>query len=95
MPVIYPVAGGKGGIGKSFITANLGCLLAGGSKTVLLSDFDLGSANLHTLLGIEDPGAGLNNFLNKTLPDLQAAVVPCSVPSLFLLSARRCYPIAI
>ena len=90
MPAIYPVAGGKGGIGKSFITANLGCLLAEANKKVLLSDFDLGSANLHTLLGIEDPGNGLNNFLNKTLPDLQEAVIPCSVPGLFLLSARRC-----
>jgi flagellar biosynthesis protein FlhG len=90
VPAIYPVAGGKGGIGKSFITANLGCLLAGANKTVLLSDFDLGSANLHTLLGIEDPGGGLNNFLNKTLPDLQAAIISCSVPGLSLLSARRC-----
>ncbi|MFW5989146.1 MAG: P-loop NTPase, partial [Desulfosudaceae bacterium] len=52
MAIIYPVAGGKGGIGKSFITANLGYLLAKRGKRVLLADLDLGGSNLHTLLGL-------------------------------------------
>ncbi len=90
MPIIYPVAGGKGGIGKSFITANLGWLLAKKRKTVLLADLDLGSANLHTLLGIQDTGGGLNSFLNKTAASIMETIVPCQIPGLFLLSAEKC-----
>ena len=90
MPIIYPVAGGKGGIGKSFISANLGWLLAKQSKTVLLVDLDLGSANLHTMMGIKNPRVGLNDFLNKTKPTLMEAVIPSQLPGLFLLSAKSC-----
>jgi len=90
VPIIYPVAGGKGGIGKSFISANLGWLLAKQSKTVLLVDLDLGSANLHTMMGIKNPRVGLNDFLNKTKPTLMEAVIPSQLPGLFLLSAKSC-----
>jgi len=84
---IYPVAGGKGGIGKSFITANLGWLLAKNKKKVLLIDLDLGSANLHTMLGIQEPGAGLSDFLNKKATLIET-VISCQIPGLFLLSAK-------
>ncbi len=90
MPVIYPVAGGKGGIGKSFITANLGYLLAKEGKKVLLSDFDLGSANLHSMLGMKNPDTGLSHFLDKTSPDLMDTIVSCQNPGLFLLNAQKC-----
>jgi len=50
MPRIYPIGGGKGGVGKSFITANLGALLAKQGKRVVLVDLDLGGSNLHTFL---------------------------------------------
>jgi len=90
VPIIYPVAGGKGGIGKSFITANIGWLLAKEGKKVLLADLDLGSANLHTILGISDPPKGLNDFLNKSSPALMETIIPCQIPGLFLLSARDC-----
>ncbi|MFT7670792.1 MAG: flagellar biosynthesis protein FlhG [Planctomycetota bacterium] len=42
--------GGKGGVGKSTLTADLGVHLAGQGKRVLLVDFDLGLANLDVLL---------------------------------------------
>ncbi|MEW6077749.1 MAG: helix-turn-helix domain-containing protein [Thermodesulfobacteriota bacterium] len=90
MPIIFPVAGGKGGIGKSFISANLGWLLAKENKTVLLADLDLGSANLHTMMGIQDPGTGLNHFLNKTSSDLMETIIPCQIPGLSLLSSKKC-----
>ncbi|MCJ7664955.1 MAG: P-loop NTPase, partial [Desulfobacterales bacterium] len=49
---IWAIAGGKGGIGKSFVTANLGIALCERGKKVIVVDADLGGANLHTLLGI-------------------------------------------
>ena len=42
--------GGKGGVGKSTLTADLGVLLAGRGLRVLLVDLDLGLANLDVLL---------------------------------------------
>lgn len=57
---IIPIAGGKGGIGKSLLTANLAISLATmGHKTVVV-DLDLGGSNLHSFLGLcgEEPGIG-------------------------------------
>jgi len=51
---IIPIAGGKGGIGKSVISANLAISLAQlGHKTVAI-DLDLGGANLYLLLGLNN-----------------------------------------
>ena len=90
MAVIYPVAGGKGGIGKSFITANLGCLLAKRGQRVLLVDLDLGGSNLHTLLGLGDAPVGLNDFLTKSRQDLSEVIVASSVPNLYMLTSKNC-----
>ena len=51
-PTIIPIAGGKGGVGKSLIAANLAIVLARlGHKTIGI-DLDLGAANLHSCLGL-------------------------------------------
>jgi len=61
---IIPVASGKGGVGKSFITANLGMLLAAYGKRTVLVDMDLGGSNLHTYLGMKNRNLGIGNFLS-------------------------------
>ncbi len=61
---IIPVAGGKGGVGKSVIAANLGILLSSYAKQTVLLDLDLGGSNLHTYLGIKNRNAGIGNFLS-------------------------------
>jgi flagellar biosynthesis protein FlhG len=91
MAKIYPIGGGKGGVGKSFITASLGALIAKWGKKVVIIDLDLGASNLHTLLGMQSPGIGLNSFLNKTIQDLESAAVSTSIPNLFLISSFHCY----
>jgi len=56
------VGGGKGGTGKSLLTANLGVLAALAGRRVVLVDGDLGLANLHLLLNVE-PQANLLSLL--------------------------------
>jgi flagellar biosynthesis protein FlhG len=82
MAEIYPIGGGKGGVGKSFITASLGALIAKWGKKVVLIDLDLGASNLHTLLGMNSPRIGLNSFLNKTVTNLENAAVPTMIHSI-------------
>ena len=91
MAKIYPIGGGKGGVGKSFITASLGALIAKWGKKVVIIDLDLGASNLHTLLGMQSPNIGLNSFLDKTVQDLESAAVSTSIPNLFLISSSHCY----
>lgn len=50
-PFVF-VAGGKGGVGKSVVSANLAVHLAREGRRVLLVDFDLGLGNLDVLLRI-------------------------------------------
>jgi flagellar biosynthesis protein FlhG len=65
---IWAVGGGKGGVGKTFITANLGIALAGMGKRVVLVDADLGGSNLHIVLGIRASKYTLNDFLHLNKP---------------------------
>lgn len=61
---IIPIASGKGGVGKTEISANLGIRLAQlGYRTVTV-DLDLGGSNLHSALGIKNKNPGLGNFLS-------------------------------
>ena len=52
---IIAVGGGKGGIGKSMVSTNLGVALARTGRKVVLVDADLGGAPLHTCLGGSQP----------------------------------------
>ena len=90
MATIYPIGGGKGGIGKSFVTASIGALLAGSGKSVALVDLDLGAANLHTFLGLPAPGGGLDRFLDKRELQLENSAIGTAVDNLFLISSNNC-----
>jgi flagellar biosynthesis protein FlhG len=49
---VVAVSGGKGGVGKSNVSVNLGIALAQKGRRVVLLDADLGLANIDVLLGI-------------------------------------------
>jgi flagellar biosynthesis protein FlhG len=85
---IYPIGGGKGGVGKSFVTANLGVLLAGQGKKVLMIDLDLGGPNLHTFFGADDQKKGLSDFISKIVKDLNQVAAPTNFENLFLISSK-------
>jgi len=53
--IVYAVGGGKGGVGKTVLTASLGIGLASLGHQVVIVDADLGGANLHTCMGILEP----------------------------------------
>lgn len=57
------VASGKGGVGKTSITVNLGIVLAKMGKKVVVVDADVVMANLGILLGIERSPISIHNVL--------------------------------
>lgn len=80
---IIPVAGGKGGVGKTFVTANLAVALAQHGHRTIAVDLDLGNSNLHSLLGIENRYPGIGEFLGGTVKCAPAElVVETEVPGL-------------
>ena len=56
---IIPIAGGKGGIGKSLIAANLSIALAQLGHSTIVIDLDLGGSNLHLMLGLQNENKGI------------------------------------
>jgi len=63
---IIPIASGKGGVGKSLVSANLAISFAQAGQRVVLADLDLGASNLHLVLGIQAPKKGIGTYLNNT-----------------------------
>lgn len=61
---IIPVASGKGGVGKSLLSANLAVALGQAGKKVVLADLDLGASNLHLVIGQQSPKFGIGTFLS-------------------------------
>ena len=89
MAQIWPIGGGKGGSGKSFLTSSLGRLSAGMGKRTLLIDLDLGAANLHTLVGVPSPQRGFSDFIRKRIVQLEDTVVETPFENLFLISGAQ------
>lgn len=83
---IIAVGGGKGGIGKSMVSSNLGVALAQAGHKVTLVDADLGGANLHTCLGVGQPKLTLSDFVNKRVARLEELAVPVGVENLSLIA---------
>jgi flagellar biosynthesis protein FlhG len=83
---IWSVGGGKGGIGKSLISASLGWQLARMGQRVILVDADLGGANLHTCLGLASPDRTLADFIQRRVDTIEEAMVETGAPGLRLLS---------
>ena len=85
-PTVIAVGGGKGGIGKSVIAANMGVHLAASGKRAVLVDADLGGANLHTCLGMKPPQVTLSDFVNRKVESLEDVVAGTGTEGLGLIS---------
>jgi flagellar biosynthesis protein FlhG len=67
------IASGKGGVGKTNLTANLGICLAQLGNRVLLMDADLGLANLDVVMGIT-PRLTLEHFVRGDVMTVREVV---------------------
>jgi flagellar biosynthesis protein FlhG len=83
---VVSIGGGKGGIGKSLISANLAIELARRGKRVVLVDADLGGANLHTTLGLEVPKRTLSDFIERRVERMEDVITPTGIENLGLVS---------
>jgi len=91
MKTIIPIASGKGGVGKSFLTANLGIAIAQEGKTVVLIDLDLGASNLHTLLGIRNRNPGIGHFVHGHNRSIEELLVQTGQNGLFFIPGDALY----
>ena len=88
---LWVLGGGKGGVGKSFLTASIATILAQMGKVVIAVDADLGCPNLHTFLGIKSPGCTLLDHLagHARIEDL---LLQTSWPGLHVISCSPSHP---
>ncbi len=71
---VIAVAGGKGGVGKTSLCANMAIALAKDGWRVAAIDCDFGLSNLHVALGVR-PERGLSDMLLGSLTMLEAMTV--------------------
>ncbi|SCA58986.1 Uncharacterized protein AB751O23_BR_00040 [Chlamydiales bacterium SCGC AB-751-O23] len=85
-PLVLSIAGGKGGVGKSFICSNLASSFAAQGLRVVAIDLDFGAANLHTLFGIRKPNKSLIDYFNTPRSFLADFIIPTEEANLSLAS---------
>lgn len=81
---IIPVASGKGGVGKSLLSANLAVALGKAGKKVVLADLDLGASNLHLVIGQQSPKAGMGTYLGGAT-SFEDIITPTDYPNVFFI----------
>lgn len=86
-PRIIALGGGKGGVGKTFLAANLAAVFAEAGQRVVAVDTDLEGANLHTWLGVPPPRVSLADFATGRETDPAKLAVPTPHPGLRVIAA--------
>lgn len=79
---IIPIASGKGGVGKSLLTANLAIALAKQGHSTVVADLDLGGSNLNLYLGLANDFPGIGDYLLARSAALQDMLVQTEVDNL-------------
>ncbi len=83
---VFAVGGGKGGVGKTVLTASIGIGLATLGNQVVIVDADLGGANLHTCMGILEPEYTFYHFYTLQKETLADIMLDTPVENLKLIS---------
>jgi len=82
---IWAIGGGKGGTGKTFLSANLAIALSIERGDIIAVDADLGGPNLHTVLGVRENGRDLGDFVRNEVTRLEDIALPTHFPGLRLI----------
>ena len=86
MSEVIVVTSGKGGVGKTTTTANVGTGLAAQGKSVVLIDTDIGLRNLDVVMGLENRIVyNLVDVIEGNCRVKQALIKDKRYPSLYLL----------
>jgi flagellar biosynthesis protein FlhG len=83
---IMAIASGKGGVGKTVLTASLGVGLAALGKEVILIDADFGGANLHTCMGFLEPKYTFLDYYIMERETLEDIILDSPIDNLKLIS---------
>ncbi len=86
---VWAVGGGKGGVGKSLVTANVSICLALLGHKVTAIDLDLGGANLHTCLGIPIPEKTLSDFFMNKVSSIKDIIIETPINNLSIISGAQ------
>lgn len=90
MSEVIVITSGKGGVGKTTTTANIGAGLAMEGKKVVLLDADIGLRNLDVVLGLENRIVyNLIDVVEGNCRLKQALIKDKRYPNLFLLPAAQ------
>ena len=90
MSEVIVITSGKGGVGKTTTSANIGCGLALAGKRTVLVDSDIGLRNLDVVMGLENRIVyDLVDVVEGTCRLKQALIKDKRYPGLFLLPAAQ------
>lgn len=80
-PELWVVASGKGGVGKTFVSSSLGITLSKLGHTVVILDFDISGANIHTSLGLKPSHTNIRHYFENDTK-LSELTIPTQFPRL-------------
>jgi len=87
---VIVVTSGKGGVGKTTITASLGAALAMQGKRVAIVDMDIGLRNLDVVMGLENRIVfNIVDIIKGKCKIKQAAIKDRRIDNLFLIPASQ------
>jgi len=90
MSEVIVITSGKGGVGKTTTSANIGTGLAMMDKKVVLLDADIGLRNLDVVMGLENRIVyNLVDVIEGTCKIKQALIKDKKLPNLFLMPAAQ------
>ncbi len=82
---ITAIAGPKGGVGKSTISANLAIALSRLGKKVIAVDLDLGASNLHAIFGMRNSKYSLDDFIQNRVKNLTDIILDTDIDNVGII----------
>lgn len=87
-PKFFSIGGGKGGVGKSFLTSNLAIASAKSGFKTLVIDLDFGGANAHTYLEVKRPKYSAFDFVKGDVAELTSIICETQFENLCIIAGK-------